>query len=591
MEEFKWVWMYIRTYRRRIIIGLVFCLLVTSLSLINPYISGRIVGDVFESGHRDMLPAYLGIMIGVTLMRTIIRYLNLLNFEQTSQNVLYDLRHDIYRRVQEQNFSFFDANRVGDIMSRMTGDLDAVRHFTAYVIYAVFENIVTFVVAIILMFTISWQLTLLMLLVAPVIFLCTFRQSKEIKPAFMLVREQFSRLNSVCQENISGNRVVKAFTKEDYEIRKFTEENQAYYQANVNSSKIWVKYLPILEFCAGLLFVVLLLAGGIMVILGKLELWQMVTINGYLWAVNNPMRIMGWIVNDIQRFVASLEKVHGMMKKRIYIYNPEEAYAPGRIKGQVEFRDVSFSYDRHDPYTAVLKNISFTAKPGDMVGIVGATGAGKTTLVNLLSRYYDVTSGAVLIDGRDVRSYNLHSLRQSIASAMQDVFLFSDTVEGNVAYGVPDAPMNAVIAASVTADADGFIREMEDGYDTIVGERGVGLSGGQKQRLSLARAIAVNPSILILDDTTSAVDMETEHEIQMALKEKYADRTTFVIAHRISSVKPADLILVLDNGELVESGTHESLLKERGYYYSLFMNQYGDHQFQPEGFGLEGQVN
>ncbi|KAI4453969.1 atp-binding cassette sub-family b [Holotrichia oblita] len=428
-------------------------------------------------------------------------------------------------------------------------------------------------------------MAVLFLAFAPVIGACAFLQSKEIKPRFSLIREQFSRLNTVCQENISGNRVVKAFTQEDFEINKFTTENQAFWQRNVDSSHVWAKYLPILEICAGLLGFILLLAGGILVILGKMELWQMITINGYLWAINNPMRMLGWLMNDTQRFVASLEKVFDLMRQKIYIKNPEDAVNPGKIKGGVEFKSVWFNYDRNNLGEPALKNISFKIEPGKTLGIVGATGSGKTTLINLIGRYYDVTSGEILVDGINVKKYELFGLRRNVAIASQDVFLFSDTVEGNIVYGVPDAPMETVFRVATIADADGFIKEMEDGYDTIIGERGVGLSGGQKQRLSLARAVAVNPSILILDDTTSAVDMETEHSIQAALKETKQNNpgmSIFIIAHRISSVKSADLILVLDKGEIIERGTHDELVGLEGYYYNLFMNQYGDYKKEAE---------
>ncbi|KAI4453126.1 atp-binding cassette sub-family b [Holotrichia oblita] len=416
-----------------------------------------------------------------------------------------------------------------------------------------------------------------MLAVGPAILYLVRKQSAAVRPMFVNVREQFSRLNSVCQENISGNRVVKAFTKEDYEIQKFTKENQAYYDANFNSIKTWIKFMPLTDFLAGLLSVILMFAGGIFVILGKLELWQMVTINGYLWAVSNPMRMIGWLINDVQRFAASLDKIYGMMRQKIKIENSQDPVVKEKINGKVEFKNVSFGYDQFNKRDLVLKNISFTAEKGHTIGIVGSTGSGKTTLINLISRYYDVLEGEVLVDGIDVRKYDLHSLRKGITASMQDIFLFSDTIEGNIAYGVPDAPMNDITCAADTASASGFINELQEGYDTIIGERGVGLSGGQKQRLSLARAIAAGPSILILDDTTSAVDMETEHEIQQALKSKYGDITKFIIAHRISSVKAANLILVLEDGEIIERGTHDELVDMKGHYYSLFIGQYGEY--------------
>ena len=553
-----------------------------SLGLVNPYVFGRIVGDVFYDGNIHELGRYLFIVIGITFSRMTVRYVFFIMLERTSQNILFDLRKDIYNRVQEQNFSFFDTNRVGDIMSRMTGDLEAIRNMVSHVLHTAFDNLVIFVVAVIIMFSINWQMTLLMLAVSPVIFISTFKQSREIKPAFMRIREQFATLNSVCQENISGNRVVKAFTQEEAEIAKFTKENQEFSNFNMNSVRIWVKYLPILELCAGTLFFILLLVGGIFVINGRIELWQLVTLNGYLWAINGPMRISGWLVNDTQRFVASLDKIYGMMRQKIYIKNPDKPVKKDKIAGKITFKDVSFYYDPNNDKTPVLNNVNFTIEPGQTAGIVGATGAGKTTLINLIGRFYDATEGEILVDNIDVRKYDLYSLRKNISAAMQDVFLFSDTVEGNVAYGVPEAEMDILINCAQISCADGFIKEMPEGYDTIIGERGVGLSGGQKQRISLARALAVAPSILILDDTTSAVDMETEHEIQIALNKHYTDVTKIIIAHRISSVRNADVIFVLDNGKIIERGTHEELINQKGEYYGLFVDQYGDFQKELE---------
>lgn len=574
MKPFDWMLSYIVKYKIRYGIAIAMAISVSVLALVNPYIAGRIVDEVFEKGNYDALIPLLLVMVSATAGKSVIRYISLMIFEYVSQGVTFNIRRDIYKRVQDQSFNFFDSNRVGDIMSRMTGDLDAVRHFCAHVVFSSIENLLIFIAAMILMFSLSFYLTLSIVIVAAVIAVVAMKQSKEIKPYFTKIREQFSALNSVCQENISGNRVVKAFTREAFEIEKFGKENRAYSDANIDSYKVWTKYLPMQEFLAGLLSVIVVLLGGLLVIFGKMELWKLVAINGYLWAINNPTRIIGWLVNDIQRVIASLEKIHNMMKMKIDITNPTNPVHTD-IKGAVEFKNVCFSYNGENK--EVLKNISFRVKAGQTVGIVGPTGSGKTTILNLISRYYDSDSGDVLVDGVNVKSLDLRNLRKSIASSMQDVFLFSDTVEGNIAYGVPDAPLEELAEAAKTAQAHEFIQKMEDGYDTIVGERGVGLSGGQKQRLSLSRAVAVNPSILIFDDTTSAVDMETEHEIQTALNEKYGGKTKFIVAHRLSSVIHSDLIIVLVGGEIIEMGTHSELMEKSGYYYGLFNSQYGEY--------------
>jgi ATP-binding cassette subfamily B protein len=497
-------------------------------------------------------------------------------FEDTSQKILFELRRDVYNKLHIQNFHWFDKNRVGDTMSRMTGDLEAIRSFIAFDSFAIPENVLLYFAAIIAMGIINWQLTLVLLVTTPVVIVVALKQSREIRPAFREIREQFSNLNSTCSENIGGNRVVKAFTKEAYEIEKFTKVNQAFYNANMNTAKVRIKYFPIMETCAALLPWLLLLVGGLMVIWGRMELWQMITISGYLWMINNPTRMFTWVVSNIQNCATSLDKVFEMMRQPILIESPEEPARTERVKGAVEFKNVYFSYDY---INYVLKDISFKAEKGQTIGIVGETGSGKTTLMLLISRFYDANKGGVFVDGVNVKDYFIPDLRRGIAYAMQDVFLYSDTVEGNIAFGVPYATMEAVYEAAKIADAHEFIEKMTEGYDTIIGERGVGLSGGQKQRVSLARAIATEPSVLVLDDVTSAVDMETEQRIQEALAQKITKsgtaRTTFIVAHRLSSVQDADLILVLQNGEIIERGKHNELMRKNGYYAQMYNEQRG----------------
>jgi len=580
MQALKWGLPYVSKYKGRLIFGQFINIFNVMLMLINPFIAGRIVRDVIEGGRHDLLPMYLAIMVGVTAFRSTMRYLFLIMFESTSQKILFELRRDVYHKLHIQNFRWFDKNRVGDTMSRMTGDLDAIRHFIAFDTYAIPENVLLYFAAIVVMGIISWPLTAFLIITTPVVIWAALNQSKAIRPAFREVREQFSNLNSACGENIGGNRVVKAFAKESFEIKKFSEVNQAFYNANMGTAKVRIKFFPIMETCAALLPWILLLVGGLMVIWGHLELWQMITVSGYLWMINNPTRMFTWAVNDVQNAATSLDKVYEIMRQPIPIASPEDdAVRTERIEGAVEFRNVSFKYNRGEPGPDTLRNISFTVEKGQTIGIVGGTGSGKTTLMALISRFYDTDKGEVLVDGVNVKHYHIPDLRRDIAYAMQDVFLYSDTVEGNIVFGVPNAPMSTVYEAAEIADAHEFVSNMSEGYDTIIGERGVGLSGGQKQRISLARAIATEPSILILDDVTSAVDMETEQRIQTALAEKITKsgtaRTTFIVAHRLSSVQDADLILVLENGEITERGTHAELMACGGYYSQMYNEQKG----------------
>lgn len=589
-QTLKFINGYLANVKWRIGAALMLSLISSILIIIRPKITGKIVDNIaapiaaalnigkpINGQLYQTLTVLILTILAITLLRGVSLYFYRYNAEIVSQSVLKSLREDLYKKLCTLDFDFFDKNRTGDIMTKMTSDTDMLRHFSAYTLFITAENVTLFVGAIIAMVMISPILTVCLAAVVPFILIISLKMSNNIRPLFHGVREAFSILNSTVQENIGGNRVVKAFAKEDFEMEKFSKYNDGYSEANFAVADIQAKYIPTLDFIAGLLSVILIGVGGLLAIRGKVSIGDIVTFNGLLWAINNPLRMFPWLMNEMQRAVASTERIVEFLETEPKI-NPElteKKDAPSRFIGEVEFKNVSFKYD-NDP---ILKDISFKAQPGQTVAIVGPTGAGKSTLINLISRFYDVSEGEVLIDGKNVKDLKLTTLRDNIAVAMQDIFLFSDTIEGNIAYGNPNVDFERIKRVSQAADADGFISKMPDGYNTIVGERGVGLSGGQKQRIALARALLKDPSILVLDDTTSAVDMETEHFIQQTLKEYFADRTTFIIAHRISSVKNADLILVLSDGQLIEYGTHENLINrpvEEAYYRSVYENQMGD---------------
>lgn len=578
MTPMKWFYSFLRKYRWLMLLGLVLTTVIAALSIVNPYISGTIVDSVVQAGNYDLLPRLIFLLAAVTVITSILRFLYQVVFETASQGMLYDMRDKVYRKLLQEDFSFYNKKRTGDLMSRQTGDMEAIRHFVAYVIYVVYQNILLFIFALLMVFTVNVKLALCMLLVLPFTAVTTWKQSKEVKPAFQRNRNCFSSLNAFVQENVSGNRVVKAFAKEDYEIEKFQKENDKFRDSQIKASGVWMKYVPIFEILSYALTIILMVYGGYMVIQEEITLGDLVKVNGYLWMLNTPLRMAGWWINDIQNFVTSVEKIYATYSEEPKVKTPRKGGIHERIHGDVEFRNVSYRADDED----IVMDINFKVKAGQTVGIIGSTGAGKSTLMNLLCRFYDTTSGEVLVDGRNVRELDLYNLRDNIGMAMQDVFLFSDTIEGNIAYGRPNCSFQDVKKAAIMADANHFIMSMPDGYDTIVGERGVGLSGGQKQRISLARALLKNPSILILDDTTSAVDMETESYIQNQLKniQKDSDCTVFVIAYRISSIKDADLILVMDNGRIIEQGTHDSLMAKGGYYAKAFHNQYGEIPYE-----------
>lgn len=576
MQDKPWPWFYsfLKKYLPVMIPGLFMVVIASAIAIFNPTISGKIVDEVIEKAQYDKLSFYLILLIGLTVLRGVFRFSFTMLFEYCSQNTLFAMREAVFRRLMLEDFNFFNNNRTGDLLSRQTGDMDAVRHFIAFVIYQLFENGLLFILSLTMIIFYNWKLALALLVVLPFTAYTTYRQSKEVKPAFRRNRDAFSSLNTFAQENISGNRVIKAFAKEDFEESKFDKENKKFRDSQLASAKVWCKFIPRFEILSNVMTVVVLIVGGFSVIDGSMSKGDLVAVTGYLWMLNNPLRMVGWLVNDLLRFLTSLEKIHATYMAEPDIKTPDEPVAMKQFKGKVEFKHVY--YNSHDE--DILTDINFTALPGQTIGIIGATGSGKSSLVNLICRFYDANLGGVFVDDVDVKNMNINVLRSNIGMAMQDVFLFSDTIEGNISYGDPNCSFEDVERVAKIANADGFIREMPDGYDTIIGERGVGLSGGQKQRISLARALLKNPSILILDDTTSAIDMETEAQIQNELEAVSGDRTIFIIAHRISSIINADQILVIDGGKIIEQGTHDELLKMGGRYAKVFYNQYGEFE-------------
>lgn len=570
MTAMKWFYGFLKKYRLRMLFGMVLVTILAAAALASPYISKIIVDTVIKGGKTEYLIPLVGILVGLVVVKGVCRFSSQVLFETSSQGVLYAMRDKVYRKLLMEDFAFYNKNRTGDLMGRQTGDMDAIRHFVAYVIYTIYENILYFVLALVLIFTINVPMALCMVIVLPLAALTTYLQAKSVHPAFKKCRDAFSGLNTFVQENISGNRVVKAFAKEDYEKEKFNVQNDIYREAELGAAKIWRRYVPVFEFLSYVLTIILMLVGGIMVVKGQITLGDFVAVNGYLWMLTVPLRMAGWWINDVQRFTTSVEKIYDTYSAEPDIKRPKKPVNHKKLEGNVTFKNVSYRADDED----ILQNINFDVKKGETVGIIGTTGAGKSTIVNLMCRFFDATEGEVLVDGVNVKDYDMHDLRDNIGMAMQDVFLFSDTIEGNIAYGKPDISFEKVKEVARMADANHFIQNLPEGYDTIVGERGVGLSGGQKQRISLARALLKEPAILVLDDTTSAVDMETESYIQKQLENIDHACTIFIIAYRISSIMNADQILVLDQGKIIEHGTHKELLKKNGYYATVYKHQF-----------------
>ena len=393
MTPMKWFFSFLKKYRGLMIIGILLTTAVSVLSVVNPYISGQIVDQVISGGRYDKLMPFIGCLIGVTVVMGILRFLFQVAFETASQGVLYDMRDKVYRKLLEEDFAFYNKKRTGDLMSRQTGDMDAIRHFVAYVVYMVYQSVLMFVFALLMIFTVNTKLALAMLVVLPFTAFATYRQTKEVRPAFKRNRDCFSSLNAFVQENVSGNRVVKAFAKEDFEIEKFNKENDKFRAAQIDASKIWMKYVPVFEVLSYALTIILILYGGYMVIQGEITLGQLVTVNGYLWMLNNPLRQAGWLVNDISNFTTSVEKIYATYSEEPHVKTPVSGVVKKHLKGEIEFKNVSYRADDED----IVMDVNFKVKPGQTVGIIGSTGAGKSTIMNLLCRFYDTTSGEVLV--------------------------------------------------------------------------------------------------------------------------------------------------------------------------------------------------
>ena len=585
-NSFSWVWSYVRRYRFGMAAGLFLSVCVAAMNMVNPLVTGAIVDKVIKGGQHELLFKLITIMICVVVGKSIFRYSYQVIFEHCSQNVILKMREDLYAHIQKLDFSWYDNAPSGNVMTLLTSDLDKVRHFVAWVLYQILENSLIYIFSIITLASINWKLTLAFMVIAPPVLILVRKFKIHIRPAHMKVRDQFAVLNTRVGENIEGNRVVKAFVREGYETERFDKENESYRDVSIENADMRVRFLPWIDALCQVLPVILILFGGYLVIQEEMTIGQLVTFNGLMWAFIQPINMFGMLVDNTQNFAASADRLFELHKAESKIKNPDfvasgeneagkefstPAAAAPSIQGRVEFRNVNFAYNE----TPVIKDMSFVIEPGTTVGILGPTGSGKSTIANLMCRYYDADSGEVLIDGKNVKDYNLQELRRNVGITMQEAFLFSDTVEGNIAFAKQNASFEDVEAAAELARVKEFIGDLTDGYDTIVGERGVGLSGGQKQRIALARLFLADPKVMILDDTTSAVDNDTEYKIRQSIKSRSEGHTAFIISHRVSSFENCDVILVVQDGMIVDKGSHEELINRDGYYREVWLEQRG----------------
>jgi ATP-binding cassette subfamily B protein len=555
----------------------IFCaIFALSLDMFNPKIVGEIIDKVIIGKNINLLSRLLLFLAIISISRVFLGYFKEYFMDLGGSRLAYELRKDLFEHLQTLPFSFFDGINTGELMSRIREDIENVWFTFGFGLVFFIEQLFYFIIASIILFSIETRLTLIVLLVIPFIGYTAYKLEKENDEIYGEISDQGVRMNTTAQEDIAGIRVVKSFGREKYEIEKFFKENMRNYELNVKQAKIFAKYFPWMEFLTNFSIALSITIGGLMVIGEKMSIGTLVAYSGYVSMIVWPVRLGGWIVNMLAQCVASLKKIDRLFKEKSETPYVGERIEIKEVKGEIEFRNVSFKYK--DEY--VLKNISFHIKPGETLGIMGVTGSGKTTLVNLLGRYYEPWEGEILIDGIDIRKIDLKILRENLSYVPQDVFLFSDTVRENIKLG-KDIDDEKIIQALKDTRSYHFVMRLPEKLDTIIGERGLGLSGGQKQRLTIARALVRPAKILILDDPTSALDLETELYIQKSL-EKYKGITKIIIAHRVSAVKNANEIIVLEKGEIIERGTHEELLRKRGRYYEIYQEQYGKFAFMEE---------
>ena len=540
------------------------------LDMLYPVITKSIVDDVIIKGQTELLGGLLFMIVLIGAGRSLGGYLKEFTFDVVSVKIAAKLRKDLFAHIEGLSMDYFDDTNTGELMARVKDDIDAVWNSLGYVGMLIIEVAIHISMVLYCMFSLNWKLAFLPLGVMVLMGAVAIFMERRLDKIYEAISEENAQLTTIAEENLAGVRTVKAFAREKFEIQKFLSHNRQYYDLNMQQARVLVRFYPMFQFTGKLLPVAMVIIGGIQVIHGEMTLGSLVAFSEYCRNIVWPMEMLGWLTNDLSSAVASCKKISKIDKQESSIKEQVQPVVLKQVEGDISFEHVSFS--RGDQ--KILEDVSFSLAHGNTLGVMGATGAGKTSMVNLLMRFFDVGAGSVKLDGVDVRELSLGQLRSSIGTVMQDVFLFSDTISENIRMGqreTVDSP--AMVHAASLARAKGFIEAMPEAYETIIGEQGVGLSGGQKQRISIARAIAKQNPVLILDDSTSALDMETEYEIQKSLESLEA--TKIIIAHRISAVRRADEIIFLEDGRIKERGTHEELLAKRGLYYDTYVAQMG----------------
>jgi ATP-binding cassette subfamily B protein len=577
---------FVRPYLLQILLSLLSLAILTVLSLLVPRIIQQVIDEGIKSGQIGVLSRSAQLLLALGLLTAVLNGFQRYISEWIGGHIGYDIRNRLYDHIQQLSFSFHDHAQTGQLISRCIEDVRSVQQFIGSSIVELAQMLFLLVGALGIMISENWNLTLIAILPIVPLTILTLNFGKRVTELFFHVDTALGDLSARLQENVTGVQVVRAFAREPYEIERFEKTNRDYYDSRVRVISSWSRIMPTTDFLVTACTILILWFGGQMVFKGTLTIGELVAFNAYVLMLASPAQQLTWLVNGAGEAAAGARRVLEVLDTRPEIANPVDAVQLSGLRGEVEFRDVALVYQ--DENTASLKDVDLLVHPNQLIALIGPTGSGKTSLINLIPRFYDVTSGAVMVDGYDVRTLDIVSLRRQIGIVLQTSLLFSESIRENIAYGRPDASEAEIIAAATAAQADEFIRELPEGYGTVVGERGITLSGGQRQRVAIARALLMDPRILILDDSLSSVDTQTEKLIQEALDKLMEGRTTFVIAHRLSTVRRADLIVVMDKGRIIQTGRHDALLRQGGMYREIYELQLKEHvRFGDEQEGLQ----